>query len=115
LEKELGADARSNQEVGEAEPFNTGIGWDNLSCDDQYALARRIASNVGYVLVPEAEMEPSPETLVRNAFRAIADARREMTLYQFTVYVHEHLYDLGGSGFVKSIGMAVVDAVEKKS
>lgn len=41
-----------------AEPFNTGAGWENLSCDDQYDLARRIASNVGYVLVAEPEIEP---------------------------------------------------------
>jgi hypothetical protein len=41
---------------GEAEPFNTGVGWENLTCDDQFALAERIAANVGYVLVPEPEI-----------------------------------------------------------
>jgi hypothetical protein len=32
-------------------------GWQDTSCDDQFALAKRIAANVGYVLVPEPEIE----------------------------------------------------------
>jgi hypothetical protein len=43
-----------------AEPFITGRGWENLSCDDQFSLARQIAANVGYVLTPEPEIEPFP-------------------------------------------------------
>lgn len=46
-------------------PPQTDRGWENLSCDDQYTLARQIAANVGYVLTPEpsiqeAEDAPSP-------------------------------------------------------
>lgn len=45
---------------GEAEPFLTGRGWENLSCDDQFALATQIAANIGYDLVPEPEHPDSP-------------------------------------------------------
>lgn len=43
-----------------AEPFLTGVGWENLSCDDQLTLATQIAANVGYVLSPAPEPEPIP-------------------------------------------------------
>lgn len=40
--------------------------WDALSCDDQFALARRIAANVGYVLVPEPSIQDAEDAAAED-------------------------------------------------
>lgn len=47
-------------EADDAEPFLTGRGWENLSCDDQFRLATQIAANIGYDLIAEPEHPDSP-------------------------------------------------------
>jgi len=44
-----------------ASPDREGLeGWRNLTCDEQFALAKRIASNIGYVLTEEPEYPDNP-------------------------------------------------------
>jgi hypothetical protein len=46
----------------ESLPIEDGEGWQSLSCDDQFELARKIASNVGYVLVPEQSIQDAEDS-----------------------------------------------------
>jgi len=43
-------------------PAPSQEGWRDLSCDEQRALAERIAGNIGYVLTPEPPHPDSPHT-----------------------------------------------------
>jgi hypothetical protein len=58
--------------VGDAEPFLTGRGWENLSCDDQFSLATQIAANVGYELVAEPEHPDSPHNRAHDLASPVA-------------------------------------------
>lgn len=57
-----------------AKPFTrkTDRDWENLSCDGQFALAKKIAGNIGYVLVPEPSISEAEDNV-----DDIAQARAE--------------------------------------
>lgn len=54
-------------------PAPTEAGWRELSPEDQFALAQRIAANVGYELTPEPEHPDSPHAKPAQAWSVEAD------------------------------------------
>ena len=54
----------------------------------------------------------TPEQKLRNAFSAIADARRDMTIWEFERFARDQLCQGMGCGFIASIGEALVRAAE---
>lgn len=49
------------------------------------------------------------EEQVRGAIRIIADARTVLTIWELEEFIRENVDDLGGRGFVGSIGKAMSD------
>jgi hypothetical protein len=56
--------------------------------------------------------EIAAEPLIKQAFDLFIEARKEITLYGFEQYIREHISELGSSGFVESIGHAIVGAAQ---
>jgi hypothetical protein len=54
----------------------------------------------------------SAEACIRGAFACFVDARKELTLWVFEEYVRENVQTLGGHGFVRSIGEAIIRATD---
>lgn len=50
------------------------------------------------------------EREIRQAFRLIGDARADLTIWEFEEFIRSNLADLGGRGYVASIGQAILHA-----
>lgn len=50
------------------------------------------------------------EQKVKQAFRMMVEASTDLTIWEFEEFIRSNLSDLGGRGFVASIGKAIQDA-----
>ena len=49
------------------------------------------------------------EQQVKDAMRLIIEARRDMTIWEFECFIRDNARDLGGHGFLCSIGQAILN------
>jgi hypothetical protein len=55
-----------------------------------------------------AEQRQEAADQIAAAFRSFGEARRHLTIWEFQEHVAKHLVQLGGQGFVASIGNVIV-------
>lgn len=53
--------------------------------------------------------------LIKSGFRCFIEARRHLTIWEFREAVAGHLTELGGQGFVSSIGTAITEAFPSRA
>ncbi len=61
----------------------------------------------GDMLVGQADFRPGQH--IKDAMRSIGEARRDLTLEEFEHFIRNNTTELGGRGFLCSIGKAILD------
>lgn len=64
-------------------------------------------------ILPKTPAQERAEQLVKQALLLIAKARMELTIWEFERYVAANQNELGGNGYLASIGQAIVSATAK--
>ena len=76
--------------------------------------AKLTAPNVETAMdpAPDAALDQAdfgPDQNIRDAIRLIGEARRSLTLMEFQHFIRNNVKELGGHGFLCSIGQAILD------
>lgn len=50
---------------------------------------------------------------IKSAFRSFAEARRHLTIWEFQDHIAKNISELGGHGFIASMGEAITAATAK--
>lgn len=80
--------------------------WPHGPTEDEHVKIRKLRFEDG-AFAGTAALKP--DECIQQAIELIVEARRHLTIGEFEKYIKGHIRELGGSGFLCSIGQAILD------